>query len=416
MVRRRRAGRWRVAMSGGGLGRIFVWAAIGLVCLVLVPFVLFSALLGASSAAGCGAAGAGAITPGAGAKGLPPQFIPIYAQAAAKYHLGPQGFGILAAIHEIENGFSPQGGPTSSAGAVGPMQFLPSTWAVYGQDGNGDGKKDINNVWDAIFGAANYLHASGLRPGATEAQVRNAILAYNHSDAYVSEVLAKAAVYNAGISGEVPGGALALVPGAGAAGCSGASGPANLQDVETLYQPRSYRMLPARLMAGGRTPEAVDARIWDDVVWLADNYDLQITAAREAGHASHGNGTSVDWVPRGSSAVAHWQETTERLARDIGWRPGCDSSCAPPVIAAPGWVRWIGYNGDPAHGDPAHCSGSCGPHLHISWQNSDGAQSALVAPAAWVKVFPVGSGQDPTSLDQSADKGDGNVRRKKGKR
>ena len=89
------------------------------------------------------------------------QFLPIYAGASRRFGLDPRGPSILAAIHGIENGFSAGGGPTSSAGAVGPMQFLPSSWAAYGVDGNGDGVKDINNVWDAIFGAANLLHADG---------------------------------------------------------------------------------------------------------------------------------------------------------------------------------------------------------------------------------------------------------------
>ncbi|PZS32113.1 MAG: hypothetical protein DLM58_10390, partial [Pseudonocardiales bacterium] len=60
--------------------------------------------------------------------------------------------------------------------AVGPMQFIPSTWAGYGVDANGDGVKDPYNPVDAIFGAARYLHAAG-----ASQNLRQAIFAYNHA-------------------------------------------------------------------------------------------------------------------------------------------------------------------------------------------------------------------------------------------
>ncbi len=70
------------------------------------------------------------------------------------------------------------------------MQFMPSTWATYGVDANGDGVKDPYNPEDAIFAAARYLSAAGM-PADTYA----AILAYNHADWYVAEVLANASCY-----------------------------------------------------------------------------------------------------------------------------------------------------------------------------------------------------------------------------
>ena len=92
---------------------------------------------------------------------------------------------VLAAIHTIE---TRQGRDrrVSSAGAVGPMQFLPATWAHYGMDGNGDGRADIRNFSDAVFSAASYLCANG---GADPKQLPSAIWNYNHSHEYVSAVL-----------------------------------------------------------------------------------------------------------------------------------------------------------------------------------------------------------------------------------
>jgi membrane-bound lytic murein transglycosylase B len=99
---------------------------------------------------------------------------------------------VLAAIGQVESDHGRNAGP-SSAGALGPMQFLPSTWKVYGVDGDGDGKADITNPFDAIPGAAKYLCASGGGKGGQN--LYKAIFAYNHADWYVQKVLNLAAAY-----------------------------------------------------------------------------------------------------------------------------------------------------------------------------------------------------------------------------
>jgi hypothetical protein len=83
--------------------------------------------------------------------------------------------------------------------AVGPMQFIPSTWRIYGRDGNGDGLADPNNINDAALAAATYLCAGGrdLQQGDV---LRAAILGYNHSTDYLRAVVAWMAVY----SGKAP--------------------------------------------------------------------------------------------------------------------------------------------------------------------------------------------------------------------
>jgi membrane-bound lytic murein transglycosylase B len=72
--------------------------------------------------------------------------------------------------------------------AVGPMQFIPSTWTVYAADGNGDGVKSPHNVYDATLAAANYLCAGGADLRTPRGLVA-AVLRYNHSMDYVSVVL-----------------------------------------------------------------------------------------------------------------------------------------------------------------------------------------------------------------------------------
>jgi len=134
-----------------------------------------------------------------------PTFLPpIYQAAAQAYDLGPSGPSILAAINEIESGFGQNMGP-SSAGAVGWMQFMPSTWAMYGVDANADGVKDPTDPHDAIFAAARYLRAAGM-PEDPE----GAVFAYNHADWYVAEVMARAACFSGIGNGAV--GGLSLIP------------------------------------------------------------------------------------------------------------------------------------------------------------------------------------------------------------
>lgn len=92
---------------------------------------------------------------------------------------------VLEAVWQVETGKRWDTTVASYAGAQGPMQFMPGTWAAYGQDGNGDGVADVNNAEDALYGAANYLAANGASSGDNY----SALYAYNHADWYVQKVL-----------------------------------------------------------------------------------------------------------------------------------------------------------------------------------------------------------------------------------
>jgi murein DD-endopeptidase MepM/ murein hydrolase activator NlpD len=131
---------------------------------------------------------------------IPPFLLPIYQACGAEYGIPWE---VLASINKIETAFGTNLN-VSSAGAVGWMQFLPSSWKTYGLDANGDGRKDPYNPVDAICAAARYLKASG---GAGD--LYHAILAYNHADWYVQEVLLYARAY-----GKLPTGLVGLTEGA----------------------------------------------------------------------------------------------------------------------------------------------------------------------------------------------------------
>ncbi|WP_406110723.1 lytic transglycosylase domain-containing protein [Kitasatospora purpeofusca] len=100
--------------------------------------------------------------------------------------LGPvlNGAG-FAAIGDTDGGRFD--GDTQWDRAVGPMQFIPSTWASWGVDANGDGKADPNNIFDAAEAAGRYLCAGG-RDLNDPAQLDRAILGYNHSAEYLRTV------------------------------------------------------------------------------------------------------------------------------------------------------------------------------------------------------------------------------------
>ena len=113
----------------------------------------------------------------------PPFLIPLYMEAGRRYHIP---WPVLASINAIESDYG-RDLSTSSAGAIGWMQFMPSTWKQYGVAADGHSVPNPYDPRDAIFSAARYLAAAG---GAED--IERAVFAYNHATWYVDDVMTRA--------------------------------------------------------------------------------------------------------------------------------------------------------------------------------------------------------------------------------
>ncbi|HET7417263.1 MAG TPA: lytic murein transglycosylase [Solirubrobacterales bacterium] len=355
--------------KGGGSGAAL--AAIPAACLLILIAFVMGIAIAAGGEGGCGEEAEAAT--GTLKGGVPKGLVPIYQGAAAKYQLGAKGPAMLASINFNETSFGTNTNNTTGSGAMGWMMFMPETWAMYGVDADGDGKKDPDDPDDAIYAAAWYLRASGA-PG----NWHDAIFAYNHAEWYVERIMGDFRRFQGDPSEWSAAAAVS-------AETCGPGGDAMLGHAQRLFQPKAFKMLPARLIAPGFSREAVDARIWADAVWLLETYNLRATAAREAGHKTHGDGTAMDLVP---AAGRSWDETARKAAEDLGWVERCGEVGVAPVCPLVPAIEFIGYNGyGESHGDPAHG----GNHLHVSWKSSDYGGCPLVTcgPDKWVMAFPL---------------------------
>ena len=216
----------RLPVVAGALAALAVIAVLTLAGSTLI-------LLGARP---IGPASAGLGVSAGAVADIPPAFLRLYVLAAQRYGLD---WSILAAIGKVEcdHGRDPdpscmREGAVNAAGAGGPAQFLSSTWARYGVDGDGDGTRDRWSPPDAIFAMANYLAASG-----APTDYYRAIYAYNHAAWYVAAVLSWAARYRRAASAPagsaaaqtVPGEQATLAPGDGHVALVPAGAPAAVQ-------------------------------------------------------------------------------------------------------------------------------------------------------------------------------------------
>ena len=120
----------------------------------------------------------------------------------------------------------------------------------------------------------------------------------------------------------------------------------------------------------------------------AGEYHLRVTAAREAGHRTNGDGTAVDLIPAGSATQALWDASAGRLAHDLGWTLACGPSGTRPACRLAPAIRFIGYDRYSGHGSPRTCAGSCPAHLHLSWASPCYGTSSLASPCEYVAAVP----------------------------
>ncbi len=250
-------------------------AAILAACfLLLLPALAISAATGGSEVA----------TPSPDALAdIPEGYLALYEQAALAYGIPWE---LLAGVGKVEcdHGRSPERscfeeGIENRAGAGGPMQFLASTWATYGLDGDGDGRADRWDPADAVYSAASFLAASG----AADDPV-GAVFAYNHSQAYVADVLAFAARYRAADLSAVPSGAAPLELGdLPPLGDRGALAQAVLSSRNISLRPEAVADLRAGL---------VDPRVLAVLLALSRRFSLGEVGPFVSGHSYYVAGTS----------------------------------------------------------------------------------------------------------------------------
>lgn len=162
--------------------------AAGVVSVVLLVVLWLEGRGGSDDGSGGGPVGDW--PPSAAAESdIPADLLTVYEEGAVNCPGLP--WPVVAGIGKVETDHNRETAE-SSAGAEGPMQFLPATWQEFQADGDGDGVADINDEDDAIYGAVRYLCASG---GGDPATLQDAVFAYNRSDTYVADVLEVARSY-----------------------------------------------------------------------------------------------------------------------------------------------------------------------------------------------------------------------------
>lgn len=269
---------------------------------------------------------------GAAVADIPAPMLALYVEATAQRCPG-LAWPVLAAIGKVETDHA-RNVAVSSAGALGPMQFMPPTWAAYGVDGDRDGVIDVMNPADAVHGAANYLCASGAGNPAT---LRNAIFAYNRAGWYVDKVLDQASVY-AQVAGTVEVDATGLVG-----------------------NPRLVLTPSAR---GDLEAGLIDARVVTMLAALSEQHTIAVSVLR-TGHTKHvANTTRISnhWC---GQAADIWMIDGVRVSSAHGtaraiaeWMGTLQGPLRPSEIGTP-WadLRGPGYFSDAMHQG----------HLHVGY-------------------------------------------------
>jgi hypothetical protein len=241
------------------VSRVLRWGGVLLLLLLLVPAFVIVALEEKRAEA--------AIPSDFALSDIPVELLPVYGTAARDTCEMP--WEVLAAVGNIESSHGRSDAPgvksgTNSAGAAGPMQFMPRTWEAYRVDGDRDGDTDIYDPVDSIWSAANVLCANGAGDG-SEDRIRDALFAYNHSGQYVEEVLVVAARYRA----------------AGAGIGQGADASALLANPNLVLTAQARRDLESGV---------ISQRIVDFLAWSVQSHRISVTVLK-SGHSEFVRGT-----------------------------------------------------------------------------------------------------------------------------
>lgn len=261
---------------------------------------------------------------------IPPELLGTY-QAAAGTCEGLE-WTVLAAIHRVETDFE-TGAAASSKGAQGPMQFMPSTFNEYGVDGDGDGTADINNVSDAIFSAANLLCANG---AGDPAHLATAIWNYNHSQAYVNQVLTLASGYGVFYPPD---------------GVAYAAATDLLNNDRVILTPQARGDLQAGV---------VDHRLVSLLAWVAERHTISVTVfktghsqyTRSGSVSNHYYGRAADIFFVDGAPVSASNPAAERLVLELA---AIDGPLRPDELGHPfGAIGFPGGFTDSDHADHIH--------------------------------------------------------------
>ena len=325
-------------------GAIVVVVGALVLGLVVIVFVGFFVLMVLAMSSAAGASGNKNSTPSARAiADIPPDLLPIYKKAAKDTCDMP--WGVLAAIGKAETDHGRSqlpgvGSGENSSGAGGPMQFLQPTWDAYGVDGDGDGDKDRYDAVDAIWGAANYLCASG---AGDPARLRDAIWAYNHDWGYVDDVLRRADEY-------------ATAPAGGNVGTG---------DPGAVLNNPNVALCPA--CRQDLRDGIIDQRVIDFLAWAGQRGHVAVSVLK-TGHSQFVAGTN--------RVSNHWEGRAADLYAIDGEEvtPSCEACRAfveevvalgsgrPDEMGQP-WSDMVGAGGWNVFTDASH-----NDHVHVGWR------------------------------------------------
>jgi murein DD-endopeptidase MepM/ murein hydrolase activator NlpD len=246
-----------------------------------------------------------------------PELLGLWQKAGAAYGIPWQ---VLASINKIESNWGRNMGP-SSAGAIGWMQFMPSTWLRWGVDANGDGLADPWNPTDAVYSAARYLAAAG---GTTD--LYRGVYAYNHADWYVHEVLSLADLYG----------------GSSTVAFSLDRMQQNLDDVRAETAEKGELVIAAEKVAGR---EARSAARWQTRAANARLLSDRLAFEQGAGHAAERRDAANARVAKLRSELSVLQQKLARAQQSsaaASFNPAASQLLASPSGASGGYVFPVG--------------------------------------------------------------------------